>query len=56
MSHLTRKSVLRSASTLTVLGALIVVVSMTNPSATIMATATLLVGLAMIAIASFAGL
>jgi hypothetical protein len=56
MSRLTSKSVLRSASVLAVLGALMVLVALTNPSATSMATAMFLVGLGMIAIASFAGL
>ena len=43
-------------SVLTVLGAFMVLVTLTNPSATPMAAALLLVGVAMIAIATFAGL
>jgi hypothetical protein len=56
MSRLTRKSVLRSALVLIVLGTFMVLVALTTPYALTMATATLLVGLSMIAIATFAGL
>jgi hypothetical protein len=54
----TRKSgsVFRSALVLILLGLLMVLVALTNPSATLMAGGTLFVGVAMIAIASFAGL
>jgi hypothetical protein len=41
---------------LTLLGLLMVLIALTNPSATLMAAATLLIGVLMIAIASFAGL
>jgi hypothetical protein len=56
MSRLTRKSVFRSAVVLILLGILMVLVTLTNPSAMLMATATLLIGVVMIAIASFADL
>ena len=56
MSRLTRKSVSRSASVLAVIGTFMVLATLANPSATLMAGATLLVGVVMIAIASFAGL
>jgi len=55
MSRLTRKSVFRSAVVLILLGILMVLVTLTNP-AMLMATATLLIGVVMIAIASFADL
>ncbi len=54
MSRLTRKSVFRPAVVLILLGILMVLVTLTNPM--LMATATLLIGVAMIAIASFADL
>ena len=50
------KSVFRSAVVLILLGILMVLVTLTNPSAMLMATATLLIGVVMIAIASFADL
>ena len=56
ISRLTRKSVFRSAVVLILLGILMVLVMLTNPSAMLMATATLLIGVVMIAIASFADL
>jgi len=56
MSRLTRKAVFRSAVVLIILAILMVLVTLTNPSAFGMTTATLLIGVAMIAIASFAGL
>ena len=56
MSRLTRKAVFRSAVVLIILGVLMVLVALTNPYAISMATTTLLIGVAMIAIASFAGL
>jgi hypothetical protein len=56
MSRLTSKAVFRSAVILILLGVLMVLVALTNPLAVSMATATLLIGVAMIAIASFAGL
>jgi hypothetical protein len=56
MSRLTRKSVFRSAVVLVLLGILMGLVTLTNPSAMLMATATLLIGVVMIAIASFADL
>ncbi len=56
MSRLTSKAVFRSAVVLIILGILMVLVTLTKPSAFSMATATLLIGVAMIAIASFAGL
>ena len=56
MSRLTSKVVFRSAVILILLGILAVLVMLTNPYAISMATATLLVGIVMIAIASFAGL
>jgi uncharacterized membrane protein HdeD (DUF308 family) len=55
MSRLTSKVVFRSAVILILLGILAVLVMLTNPAIS-MATATLLVGIVMIAIASFAGL
>ena len=56
MSPPTRKSVFRSAVVLIFLGILMVLVTRTNPSAMLIATATLLIGIVMIAIASFADL
>jgi hypothetical protein len=56
MSRLTSKAVFRSAVILILLGVLMVLVALTNPLAVSMATATLLIGVVMIAIASFAGL
>ena len=56
MSRLTRKSVFRSAVVLILFGILMVLVTLTNPSAMLIATATLLIGVVMIAIASFADL
>jgi hypothetical protein len=56
MSRLTRKSVFRSAVVLILLGILMVLVALANPSAMLMATATLLIGIVMIALASFADL
>jgi hypothetical protein len=56
MSRLTSKAVFRSAVILILLGILMALVALTNPLAISMATATLLIGVAMIAIASFAGL
>ena len=56
MSRLTRKAVLRYAVVLIILGVLIVLVTLAKPPAFSMATAALLIGVAMIAIASFAGL
>ena len=53
---MTMKSVFRSALVLILLGLLMVLVALTNPSATLMAGGTLFGGVAMIAIASFAGL
>ena len=47
MSRLTRKSVFRSAVVLILLGILMVLVTLTNPSAMLMATATLLIGVVM---------
>ena len=51
MSRLTRKAVFRSAVVLIILGILMVLVTLTKPSAFSMTTATLLIGVAMIAIA-----
>lgn len=56
MSRLTSKAVFRSALILILLGILTVLVALTKPLAISMAAATLLVGVVMIAIASFAGL
>lgn len=56
MTRLSRKSLLRCVMVLTLLGLLMVLIALTNPSATLMAAATLLIGVLMIAIASFAGL
>ena len=56
MSRLTRKVFFRSAVVLIILGVWMVLVTLANPPAFSMATATLLIGVAMIAIASFAGL
>jgi hypothetical protein len=56
MSRLTRKAVSRLAVVLILLGILMVLVALTNPLAIGMATATLLIGVVMVAIASFAGL
>jgi hypothetical protein len=56
LSRLTSKAVLRSAVILNLLGLLVVLGALTNPVAISMATATLVIGVAMIAIASFAGL
>ena len=56
MSRLTSKVVFRSAVILILLGVLPVLVMLTNPYAISMSTATLLVGIVMIAIGSFAGL
>ena len=56
MSRLTSKAVLRCAVIIILLGILMVLVALTNPFAISMATATLLIGVLMIALASFAGL
>ena len=56
MSRLTRKAVSRFAAVLILLGTFMVLVALTNPYPISMATATLLIGVVMIAIASFAGL
>jgi hypothetical protein len=56
MGRLMRKSVFRSAVVLFLLGILMVLLTLTNPSAMQMAAATLLIGVLMIAIASFGGL
>ena len=56
MSRLTSNVVFRSAVILILLGVLMALVALTNPVAISMATATLLIGVVMIAIASFAGL
>jgi hypothetical protein len=56
MSRLTRKSVVPSAAVLVLAGILMVLLTLTNPSAMLMATATLLIGIVMIALASFADL
>ena len=56
MSRPTRKSVFRSAAVLILLGILMVLVTLTNPSAMLMAAATLLIGVVVFAIASFADL
>jgi hypothetical protein len=56
MRRLTGKVVFRSAVILILLGILIVLLALTNPLAVSMATATLLIGVVMIAIASFARL
>jgi hypothetical protein len=53
---MTRKSVFRSAVVLILLGLLMVLAALTNPVAISMAAATLLAGVVLIAIASFAGL
>jgi hypothetical protein len=54
MSRITRKVVFRSALILILLGLLMALVALTNPVAISMATATFMMGVAMIAIASFA--
>ena len=54
--NMTRKSVFRSAVVLILLGLLMVLAALTNPVAISMAAATLLAGVVLIAIASFAGL
>ena len=54
--RLTSRAVSRSAVVLILLGVFMGLVSLTNPLSIGMATATLLIGVAMIAIASFAGL
>ena len=54
MSRQTSKAVIRVEMVLILLGTLMVLVTLTNPSA--VETATLLIGVLMIAIASFAGL
>ena len=56
MSRLTGKVVFRSAVILILLGVLMALVALTNPVAISMATATFMIGVVMIAIASFAGL
>ena len=56
MSRLTSKGILRCAVIIILLGILMVLVALTNPLAIGMATATLLIGVVMLAIASFAGL
>jgi uncharacterized membrane protein HdeD (DUF308 family) len=56
MSQLTSKAVLRSAVVIILIGILTDLVALTNPSASAMATVMLLLGVVMIAIASFAGL
>ncbi len=56
MNRLTSKAVFHFAVVLILLGALMVLVMLTSPSAISMETATLLIGVLMIAIASFAGL
>jgi len=56
MSQLTRKAASRFAMVLTLLGTFVVLVTLTHPSANSMAGATLLIGVTMIAVASFAGL
>jgi ABC-type microcin C transport system permease subunit YejB len=56
VNRLTRKSVFRSAVILVLIGILAALLTLTNHSAMLTATATLLIGVAMIAIASFAGL
>jgi hypothetical protein len=56
LSRLTSKAVFRSAVILILLGPLVVLGALTNPVAISMATATLLIGVVMIAVASFAGL
>jgi hypothetical protein len=56
MSRLTSKVVFRSAVILILLGVLMALVVLTNPVAISMATATFMIGVVMIAIASFAGL
>jgi hypothetical protein len=55
LSRLTSKTVFRSAVILNLLGLLVVFGALTNPVAISMATATLVIGVAMIVIASFAG-
>jgi hypothetical protein len=56
MSRLTSKAVFRSAVVLILVGVFMALVALTNPAAVSMATAILLIGVGMIAIASFAGL
>jgi hypothetical protein len=56
MSRYMRKAVARAEVVLTLLGTLMVLVTLTNPSAIAVETALLLIGFLMIAIASFAGL
>jgi len=56
MNRLTSKAVFHFAVVLSLLGAVMVLVMLTSPSAISMETATLLIGVLMIAIASFAGL
>ena len=56
MSRLTSKVVSRSAVILVLLGVLMALVALTNPVAISTATATFMIGVAIIAIASFADL
>ncbi len=56
MSRLRRESVIRVEVVLNLLGTLMVLVMLSNPSAISIETAILLIGVLMIAIASFAGL
>ncbi len=56
MSRLVNKVFARSAVILVLLGVLMALIALTNPVAISMSTATLLIGVVMIAIASFAGL
>jgi hypothetical protein len=56
MNRLTSKAVFHFAAVLILLGAVMVLVMLTSPSVISMETATLLIGVLMIAIASFAGL
>ncbi len=52
MSRVTSKAIFRSAVVLILLGIFMVLVSLTKPLAVSMATATLLIGIAMIAVTS----
>jgi hypothetical protein len=56
VNRLTSKAVFHFAAVLILLGAVMVLVMLTSPSVISMETATLLIGVLMIAIASFAGL
>jgi hypothetical protein len=56
MSRLTRRAVYRLAAVLIVLGVLMVLVTLTNSSPISMEMPILLIGIGMIAVASFAGL